>query len=44
MTREELFEFEGFESVLIQGEDLSLKVFFSLKRHIKVFEDMGDQV
>jgi len=35
-------EFKTFDSGLIDGGDWSLKAFFSLKRDVEVFEDVGE--
>jgi len=42
MTRGEFFKFETFEVGPIDGGDLSLKSFFSLKRDVEVFKDVGE--
>ena len=42
MSRVKWFEFEVFEGILINGGDLSLKVFFCLKRDVKGFEDVRE--
>jgi len=44
MTRGEWFEFETLNGVFIDGGNLSLKVFFTLERDMKVFEDVGEEV
>ena len=44
MTRGEWFEFETLKDVLIDGGHMSLKILFSLERHMEVFEDMVEDL
>ena len=40
MTREKGFEFEAFECVLIDGWDLSVKIFLCLKQDLEALKDI----